>query len=541
MLETGQQVDRYTIESIIGYGGTAVVYLVSHSQLSTQHALKVLSVSSQAIRERMLREGRVQAAMHHSNVVGVTDVIDVDGSPGLLMEYISGPALDTALESYKLSLEHAESLFKGIVHGVRAAHLHGLVHRDLKPANVLLVDTPDGYQPKVTDFGLAKVLAGEGQEVGTTRAGIAMGTPSYMSPEQVRDARQVDQRADVFSLGCLLYEVITGHRAFPGEQALDIYNAVTRGEYIPAVQLIPDLPSRFSKCIDGCLAIQLEERIPDCNHLLKVLAGELDWEVSPHPVPEELDFELTTSDGPFMEVAKVQLEEARSGQSANSWSSDHDEAWAEAQSSSRGKLRGLLVLALALLVLLGIGIVGVGSSFFWNLATVGGFSTPLDEVSSSEVSSSDLSTAQVSNEVLSQASSTEETPPSAVPVVDSESEAKPNEESSPPGAVSPRKPKDRTETKSRRSTSNSSSSQRKSASIQVKVLSVPPNAVLDVDGQNRGRTNKKLKLPLGRHRIHLQSGDQQGSFGIRVQDDNANKWCYDFARAKVYKGSCPKQ
>ena len=125
MLDTGQNVDRYTVDSIIGYGGTAVVYLVKHVQLSTVHALKVLSVSSGAIRERMLREGRVQAALTHPNVVAVSDVLDVDGSPGLLMEYIEGPSLEEALKDFRISLEDAIILFRGIVLGVHAAHETG--------------------------------------------------------------------------------------------------------------------------------------------------------------------------------------------------------------------------------------------------------------------------------------------------------------------------------------------------------------------------------------------------------------------------------
>ena len=287
MLDTGQNVDRYTVDSIIGYGGTAVVYLVKHVQLSTVHALKVLSVSSGAIRERMLREGRVQAALTHPNVVAVSDVLDVDGAPGLLMEYIEGPSLEEALKNFRISLENGVTLFRGIVLGVHAAHETGLVHRDLKPANVLLAESDEGFVPKVTDFGLAKVLVGEGIDVGTTRAGIAMGTPSYMSPEQIRDARKVDQRADVFSLGCLLYELVTGQRAFPGDQALTIYNAITAGEYLPAEQLVADLPETVIQCVDGCLALDLDERIPDCATVLEVLAGIQEWHVSPHPIPTE--------------------------------------------------------------------------------------------------------------------------------------------------------------------------------------------------------------------------------------------------------------
>ena len=120
MLHEGTLVDRYTVESVIGTGGTAVVYRVKHSSLGTVHALKVLSVTSDAIRQRMLQEGRVQASLDHQNIVSVTDVLEVDGQPGLLMEFIEGPSLEQAMTRYQLDLETAETLFLGIVAGVRS-------------------------------------------------------------------------------------------------------------------------------------------------------------------------------------------------------------------------------------------------------------------------------------------------------------------------------------------------------------------------------------------------------------------------------------
>ncbi len=285
MLAPGHTIDRYVVESIIGTGGTAVVYRVRHRQLKTLHALKVLSVTSSAIKERMFREGRVQAALKHLNVVAVNDVLDIDGSPGLLLEYIEGPSLEDALRRYRLTVLDAEVLFQGVLAGVRHAHSHGLVHRDIKPANVLLARTADGFVPKVTDFGLAKVLNGEGEGTGSTRSGIAMGTPHYMSPEQIRDARNVDQRADVFSLGCILYELVTGERTFPGDDALSIYNAIIAGEYVPPRVAVPDLPERFDIAIRGALALDPNVRIPDCVTLLDVLQGRRVWDAAATPVP----------------------------------------------------------------------------------------------------------------------------------------------------------------------------------------------------------------------------------------------------------------
>ncbi|MBA2320108.1 MAG: serine/threonine protein kinase, partial [Deltaproteobacteria bacterium] len=208
-LAPGTEIDRYVVEEVIGRGGMAVVYRVQHKKLGTSHALKVLLIPAPAIQERMLQEGRVQATLRHPNVVNVTDVIDVNGSYGLVMEFVDGPALDRHLWQQKhLSLEEAEIIGRGILAGVAAAHAQSMIHRDLKPANILLARSERGdLVPKVTDFGLAKILRGTSLDTASaTRTGHTMGTPQYMAPEQIRNAKTVDERADVFSIGALLYE-----------------------------------------------------------------------------------------------------------------------------------------------------------------------------------------------------------------------------------------------------------------------------------------------------------------------------------------------
>jgi serine/threonine protein kinase len=285
-LDLGKTVDRYVVERVLGAGGTAMVYLVKHSSLGTLHALKVLTLTGSSIRERMVREGQVQAKLQHPNVVAVTDQLDIDGALGLLMEYVDGPSLEAALQRYRLTMGDAETLFGGILSGVRAAHREGLVHRDLKPANVLLSRSPDGFIPKVTDFGLAKMLE-QDPSVAHTRSGIAMGTPSYMAPEQIRDARSVDQRADIWSLGCILYELTTRIRAFPGDEALAIYNAVVDGNYLSPRVHQPEMPERLHQAIVGCLQVDLDARIPDCDTLAAVMSGSIPWLVDP-PSPTSL-------------------------------------------------------------------------------------------------------------------------------------------------------------------------------------------------------------------------------------------------------------
>jgi len=272
MLSIGQTIERYTVDAFVGQGGMAVVYRVRHNRLGSLHALKVLAVARPGIRERLLREGRVQAGLHHPNVVAVTDVLDLSGTPALLMEYVPGPTLETWLEDNSPTLDEALALFRGVCTGVGEAHTRDLVHRDLKPANVLLAPRSAGVIPKVTDFGIAKIVR-DTQTPGATGSQVAMGTPCYMAPEQIRDARSVDQRADIFSLGCMLYELVTGVRPFDGPDVLSLLNSVARGEYLPPRERVPDLPDEVVKTIDGALQIDADERIPDCATLLDTLGG----------------------------------------------------------------------------------------------------------------------------------------------------------------------------------------------------------------------------------------------------------------------------
>ncbi len=273
-MRPGHVVDRYEIEALLGTGGMATVYRVRHTTLGSLHALKVLNLTSPAIRERLVLEGQVQATLDHPNVLAVTDVVEVDGAPGLVMEYVDGPDLEHWLREHRPALDPALALFEGILRAVESAHDAGVVHRDLKPANVMLKRVDDALVPKVADFGLAKALE---VEIGlhATRSGMAMGTPAYMAPEQFRDAKRVDGRADVFALGCILYELVTGRHAFEGPDMMAIFACSSSGSY-GAVDAA--LPPGVRAAIEGCLQPSVQDRIQDCAALRAVLAGR--------PVPQ---------------------------------------------------------------------------------------------------------------------------------------------------------------------------------------------------------------------------------------------------------------
>ncbi len=275
-LPNGHEVDRYRVERVLGRGGMATVYLVRHATLGTLHALKVLDLSSHLVRERLLLEGRVQARLRHPNLVSVSDVLDVHGAPGLLMEYVDGSSLDAWIAGNHPDLQTASQMFCGILSAMEQAHALGYVHRDLKPANVLLARDIGRWAPKVTDFGIAKVLHRE--DAGNqTQAGFPIGTPAFMAPEQVDRAQAVDERADIFSLGCILYQLVTHQQAFVGANMREVFNAVASGDYIDPAEHVPELPVALQQGIRGALQPALDARIPDCATLRRVLSGQQPW------------------------------------------------------------------------------------------------------------------------------------------------------------------------------------------------------------------------------------------------------------------------
>jgi eukaryotic-like serine/threonine-protein kinase len=289
-LKVGSIIDRYVVEGLLGQGGMAVVYRVRHKDLDSIHALKVLTVHSESIRERLRLEGKAQAKLRHVNIVSVTDLVDVRGAPGLIMECVEGPDLSHVMPLIKGDLELADTLARGIISGVAEAHRLGMVHRDLKPANILIAKQGERPVPKVTDFGLVKVIMAEGEGSDRTQAGSTMGTPAYMAPEQIRDPRLVDARADLFSLGCILYELVCGTKPFQGNDMLELFTAITSGTYRPPKELNPQLPDRMERAIMGALEVQREQRIPDCRVLFEVWEGRLvDWKAMSLDKPSGAD------------------------------------------------------------------------------------------------------------------------------------------------------------------------------------------------------------------------------------------------------------
>jgi len=274
-LTVGDQVDRYRIEAILGTGQMATVYAARHTVLDKRHAIKLLHNGTPELQERLVREGRVQASLAHPNVLAVNDVFMHANTPALLMELVEGPDLETWLQHHRPSVDEALAIFGGILSAARAAHAIGVTHRDLKPGNILLHVSADGVTPKVADFGLAKALDPGGTR--RTAVGVSMGTPQYMAPEQIKDAKNADARADIFSLGCILYELVCGRRCFEGADVLEVYRKVSQGSYPPPRSFVPNLPYHVATAIEKALDIDLTKRCQDADELGRLLYNGGVW------------------------------------------------------------------------------------------------------------------------------------------------------------------------------------------------------------------------------------------------------------------------
>ncbi|MCB9679241.1 MAG: protein kinase, partial [Alphaproteobacteria bacterium] len=271
-------IGKYEVIEHLGSGAMASVYKVRHTQLKAVYALKILDGALGRMQDRLMREGRVQAALRHPNVVSVHDVLEVDGQPALLMEFVEGPSLSAhILANDPLQVDEIDRLARGIIKGVRAAHEAGHLHRDLKPANILLQPLDGELVPKIADFGLVKVL-GDPDDPTQTRTGQLLGSPAYMSPEQTMSAADLDERTDVWALGAVLYQLVTGRLAFPHRDLVTVFSMIRSGDFRDPRQLRERIPDRMWNAILGAMTVDAERRIQSCDQLLDVWTGKIEWD-----------------------------------------------------------------------------------------------------------------------------------------------------------------------------------------------------------------------------------------------------------------------
>ena len=263
---------NYRLISKLGEGGMGMVYLARDTRLDRDVALKILSAEfrNDADRQRrFLKEAKAASALNHPNIVTVYDV-GTDGKIDyLVLEYVAGKPLDRLIPRNGLKLREALRYAIQIADALACAHRSGIIHRDLKPANVLI--TENGVA-KIVDFGIAKQVRAE-QETGTlTQRGLIFGTVPYMSPEQA-EGKPVDARSDMFSFGSLLYEMVTGQRAFQRDTAASTLAAVLRDEPKPAGALAEDVPPQLAELIERCHRKSPADRFQQMDSVKAALEG----------------------------------------------------------------------------------------------------------------------------------------------------------------------------------------------------------------------------------------------------------------------------
>jgi eukaryotic-like serine/threonine-protein kinase len=273
-LPPGAHLGPYRILGPLGTGGMGTVYLAHDPRLARDVAIKVLARHTQEDPihlRRFEREARAAGSLNHPNLLAVYDVGDQDGIPYVVTELLEGETLAERLWRGPLAPAEALACARQLAEGLAAAHAKGIVHRDLKPANVFL--TRDG-RVKILDFGLAKRTAladAAGAAAGATRPGLVVGTASYMSPEQVR-GQPVDPRSDLFAFGAVLYEMLSGQRAFAGPSAVETMSGILTAEPPDLSRLAGAVPPAVERLVRACLRKDRDERLPSAAALAAALA-----------------------------------------------------------------------------------------------------------------------------------------------------------------------------------------------------------------------------------------------------------------------------
>jgi serine/threonine protein kinase len=288
-----EQIGRYRILDELGRGATGIVYRAQDPAIGRVIAIKTIRLSDftdeterDRLRERLFREAQSAGILSHPNIVTIYDIAEENGLAYIFMEYVEGPPLEKILNSQDvLGKDVALSIFRQTATALDYAHRKGIVHRDIKPANILI---HEGALAKITDFGVAKILSQQ-----MTQSGVMMGTPNYMSPEQVQ-GHAVDGRADQFSLAVIAYEVLTGEKPFVADHLPSLLYRIVREDPVPPQRLNPTLGPQVEVVLRKALSKNATERYASSMEFVEALAVACSTNPNWHPLPRTVAQTLPT-------------------------------------------------------------------------------------------------------------------------------------------------------------------------------------------------------------------------------------------------------
>jgi serine/threonine-protein kinase len=275
---------RYALKRVLGTGSMGAVYAAEPVGGGAPVAVKVLHshfIGDEQVMTRFLEEGRTCMRLVHPNIIRVHECLAAeDGSPYLVMDLLEGIPLSAyTVDGGHIALDRAIPIIQGVLAGLEAAHAAGVVHRDLKPANVVLARAGGVFDVKVLDFGIAKVMDAAGRMGTKTKTGALLGTPAYMSPEQVRNAKDVDARSDLWSVGVMLYEMLVGRPAFPAPTEYARLAAVLSDTPTPIQSIAPELAA-IAPFLERAMEKDRTRRFQSAREMAVALAA---------PTPTQLD------------------------------------------------------------------------------------------------------------------------------------------------------------------------------------------------------------------------------------------------------------
>lgn len=274
----GRVIDgKYRLVRLIGEGGMAQVFEAEHTVLSRRVAVKVLRsilTSTPDVTSRFLLEAKTAAKLDHPNVVQVFDVgVEEDGLIFIVMEMLRGSTLSGLIDQKgRLPSSRVVPIVLQVLSALNAAHSLGIIHRDLKPDNVFLaVDARMREEVKLLDFGIAKIQGTEDVDTKLTRTGMVMGTPHYLSPEQARGGRDVDARIDIWSVGVMMFEMLSGRIAFDGTSYNEVLGNILMEQPAPLRELVPNIPEEIVAVVEKAMSKDREQRYPTVARMIREL------------------------------------------------------------------------------------------------------------------------------------------------------------------------------------------------------------------------------------------------------------------------------